>query len=114
MLSVEGLEPEEIWIGREGYKTYTVGETGFFTIGERHGLPYIVHLCADREARGTIGLVLARRLKEVLRGMGAKRAIVNLRENCGRLLPIACRMLHAKPYAVQDGSIYLIMEVNHG
>jgi hypothetical protein len=107
----EGLRINEIGVGRFGHKTFGLpGGSGFFTIRHEHGLPYVVHLAGEP---GT-AWPLARRLKEVLRAMGEKRAIINIPVGKKKLLSAARRTLHAEPYAEHDGHIFLLMEVNHG
>jgi hypothetical protein len=112
MLRAEGLEASDmafadcptVVLEKDGEAA------GFFTLRMERGRPYVIHLCGDKET----GWELVKGLKAMLKGIGARRAIINIPTVKQKLLRVARRALHAVPYAEQDGHTFLTMEVNHG
>lgn len=112
MLSARGLGVTDmVFADRPTWVLEEEGRlAGFFTIRPEHGMPYVVHFAGEP---GT-GWKLARELKQVLRELGAQKALMNVRSDDKKLATAVQRVMGGKPYGARDGHTFFLVEVGHG
>ena len=114
ILESEGLKQDqmehdkrETWVMEQDKEI-----SGFFTIREEHGLPYLLHFCTKREKRcHSVARRLVLEFKRVVRNKGFHRAIINV--PCGNeyLKKLVSVYFKTTPYATNDGLEFFLVGV---
>lgn len=109
-LSVEGYTEDEMEIW-DGWNIET--PDGFFTLRMIHDLPYMVHFLVNRGKRGGPAYFrLLRTMKNVVRGLGFKKLILNIpkgNEFVRRVASASSRV--ERPYDANEETQFYLVEV---
>ena len=98
-------QTEETWVEeRDGEPT------GFFTIKEHNGVPYVPHFYAEKD-RPRLFFRMTRKVKQLVRERGKKGFIVNVPLRMKHENALVEKYLRRKPYGVKDGQNYYFKEV---
>jgi hypothetical protein len=109
-LALEGYTEEDMAIW-DGWNVAT--EDGFFTLKMEHDLPYMVHFCVKRDRRGGPAyLRLLRTMKNVVRGLGFPKMILNIPRDNDFVRRVASNSFGVeKPYDANVETEFYLVEV---
>lgn len=113
MMEDEGYDIKDMDIKRSA--TWVVEENtvkGFFSFRLEHNLPYLVHLCVKKESRSPAFLwKMARYFKEIVRGYGYNKALMNTPKDDIYLSRLVSRYFKTRPYGEDEKVKFYLVEV---
>jgi hypothetical protein len=109
-LCLEGYTEDDMAIW-DGWNIET--EDGFFTLKMAHNIPYMIHFYINRDRRGGPAyLRLIRTMKNVVRGLGFNKLILNVPKENDFVRRVASKTFRVeKPYDANEETEFYLVEV---